>query len=175
MIYNSGFSVPSSQYQDRWSPHPENRFSDVFTGKWTGKRPAVTHYQPTNRMIKSNDVENISRWYQSSAALCSLCSCVWAAGFPFHFLTVTVFIALQTRTSSYGSDLFYPAVCVIFLYKEQWGSALTVSSGRCGGGDVWQQIFANALFRFKIEAFRVVSTLLTCSTQLICHRILQLK
>lgn len=80
MIYESGLSVPSSQYQDRWSPHSDDRSSDVFTGKWTGKRPAVTHYPPTNETIKCNDVEKYQtvilkqRWFVCCTAMCSLCS-----------------------------------------------------------------------------------------------------
>lgn len=140
---------------------------------WKMDRNAVTHYQSTNHMIKSNDVENVSRWYQSRVP--SMLLCVTVAGFTFHILPITkTFNALQTHISSYGFYIFHSAVCVIFLYKVQWASALTVSSGRCSNNNVRQQIFANALFRSKIEAFRVASTLLTCSSQLFCYHILQL-
>lgn len=46
-----GESVGLSQYQDRWSAQPEDRCSDVLSGKRTGQGPTVTHYQPTNQMI----------------------------------------------------------------------------------------------------------------------------
>lgn len=40
-----GISVSSSQYRDRWFAHPRNWLWDNFTGKWTDKISALTHYQ----------------------------------------------------------------------------------------------------------------------------------
>lgn len=124
---------------------------------------------------KYQQVISKQRWFALlHCTVQSVFLCVWRWFYLSHPCTGTVFIALQTHISSYGFDLFHPAVCVIFLYKEQWASALTMSSERCGNNNVRQQIFANALFRSQIEAFRVSYTLLTYSFRLICYQILQL-
>lgn len=149
MIYDPGIRMPSSQYQDRWSPNPENQCSDILTGK--GGREDDLLSLITSRPIKQSGLmmQRVSAGDIKAEVVCfaALCPCVWGAGFTLHIFTGTAFIALQTHVSSYGFDLFFPAVCVILLHKKEWATALTGSSECCSNNNVQSWIFTNALFR----------------------------